>query len=245
MDLKRAARQPVYTQVADQIQQLIKAGTLAPGDQLLPERQLAELLQVSRPSVREALALLVGKGVIAVSPRDGAYIRRTRLEDMVEPLALAMLQERQQIHHLFEVRQVIETQAAHLAAQRRDIDDIRRLRLLGQRVATDVQSGSPADATDTLFHVGIVETAKNPLLTNVMGTLIVAMMEVYSPARRRILADPTDAPTFLQEHEQIIDAIAAQDPDRAAHMVTQHLAHAQRRLEAEEQGAVAKAREAS
>lgn len=231
MDLKRANHQPVYTQVAEQIQQLIKSGELNPGDQLLPERQLAERLQVSRTSIREALALLVGKGVIEISPRNGAYIRRHRLEQATEALALVLFQEQQSLHHLIEVRQIIETQAVRLAALRRTVDDIERLQALSERVAGDVRQAVPADASDTLFHVGIVETAQNPLLTNVMGTLIVAMMEVYGPARRRMLADPLEAPKFIDEHQQIVDAIMEQDPERAAALITQHLNHALQHLE--------------
>ncbi|MFN8455253.1 MAG: winged helix-turn-helix domain-containing protein [Anaerolineae bacterium] len=72
-NLKRSPTpQPLYLQVVAQIQELIKQGELAPGDQLLSERELAEKLGVSRTSVRKAVAKLEGMGVIAVTPRDGA-----------------------------------------------------------------------------------------------------------------------------------------------------------------------------
>jgi GntR family transcriptional repressor for pyruvate dehydrogenase complex len=233
MNIKRAQRQQVFVQVAQQIEAMIRSGELAPGDQLLPERQLAAQLQVSRASLREALALLVGKGVIAISPRDGAYIRQLRIEEAAAPLALAMRQERRQLDHLFEVRRIIETQAARLAALRHSDEDLLKLRDLAAAVARDVVASQPADETDTLFHVGIVRTARNPLLTDVMGTLIVAMMGVYGPARQRLLGDTQEAPRFLAEHEEILAAIARGDPDAAASAIEAHLAHAERALKAD------------
>ena len=62
----------MYTQVVDQIHHLIRQGELSPGDRLLPERELAETMGVSRTSVRQALGVLEGRGVIEVTPRNGA-----------------------------------------------------------------------------------------------------------------------------------------------------------------------------
>src|SRR5262245_27493754 len=91
------APKPLHEQVVEQIQQLIKNGELNPGDQLLPERELAEKLGVSRTSVRKAVARLEGMGIIAVTPRDGAYVRRRSLEDAVEPLTQILFQEREKV----------------------------------------------------------------------------------------------------------------------------------------------------
>lgn len=230
--LRRPARQqPAYARVVEQIKEKLSSGELSPGDQLLPERQIAEKLGVSRSSAREALATLAGMGLIEVTARDGAYVRRRSLDDVVEPLAEILFQERESVFHLFEVRSIIETQAARLAAQRHDEADVRRLRELSRRVSLDVSMSRPADESDTRFHAGIVETAKNPLLTKVMGSLVTALMEVYSPARRQILADPDEARAFVSEHEGIVDAIAAGDPGRAAEATAQHIDHARQLLQ--------------
>ena len=233
--LKREAReQPVAAKVAAHIQRLIKSGELSPGDQLLPERQLAEKLGISRTSVREALAVLAGMGIVDISPRDGAYIRRRSLEDALEPLAQILFREQQSIMHMFEVRQIIETQAVRLAALRRDEGDLRRLDQLRRQVEEDVRGNAPSDESDTLFHVGIIEAAKNPLLSSITSSLIAAMMEVYGPARQRILSNPIEAPRFLSEHQSILKAIATKDPERAARLMAQHIDHARVRVEAEQ-----------
>ncbi len=233
--LKREARQqPVAAKVAEHIQRLIRSGELSPGDQLLPERQLAEKLGISRTSVREALAVLAGMGVVEVSPRDGAYIKRRSLEDAIEPLAQILFREQQSIMHMFEVRQIIETQAVRLAALRRDDSDLQRLSELRRQVEEDVRNNNPSDESDTLFHIGIIEAAKNPLLSSITAGLITAMMEVYGPARQRILSNPIEAPKFLREHQAIVEAIAAKDSERAASLMAQHIDHARVRVQAEE-----------
>lgn len=64
-----------------------------------------------------------------------------------------------------------------------------------------------------------------------MGTLSVTMMEVYGPARRQLLSDASQAPRFLDEHEQILSTITAGESDQPAIAVEQHLTHAQQALE--------------
>lgn len=229
--LKRSRRQkPVYLQVEERIRQLIKEGELAPGDQLLPERELAEKFGVSRTSVRQALALLDGMGVIEITPRDGAYVRRQSLEEAVEPLAQVLFQARDQVDHLFEVRQIIETQAARLAALRRAEADLQRLRELNRQYEAGLRGGDLALEANIHFHLGIVETAKNPLLSTIMCTLLTAAIEVYAAARHRSLSNVANLLRFVNEHEQIIEAIAQQDPDLTAGLLTKHITDARQRV---------------
>lgn len=222
---------PVHAQVVERIQQLVKSGELAPGDQLLPERELAEKLGVSRTSVRKAMAKLEGMGLIAVTPRDGAYVRRQSLEGVVEPLAQLLFQEREKVAHQFEVRQMIETQAARWAALRRDEANLQRLRAFNQQFEADLRRGDVAFEANTRFHIAIVEAAKNPVLTEIMVTLLKAMMEVYASARQQSFINTPDLLRFVAEHDQIIGAIAQQEPDLAATLVAKHIDDARKRIE--------------
>lgn len=231
-NLKREHRQqPLYNQVVEQIRQLIREGVLAPGDQLLPERELAERLGVSRTSVRQGLAILEGMGVVEINPRDGAYVRQPSLEGTVESLTQVLYQEREQVSHLFEVRQIIETQAARLAAERRTEADLQRLRRLNQRFAAGLQQGDLAFEANRAFHLGIVETAKNPLLSEIMGAILTATVEVYATARRQSLANTPNLAKFINEHAQIIEAIDQQNPDLAAGLLAKHIDDACKRVE--------------
>lgn len=231
-NLKRSpAPKPVHIQVVEGIQQLIKSGALVPGDQLLPERELAERLGVSRTSVRKAMARLEGMGIIEVTPRDGAYVRRQSLEIVVEPLAQVLYQERKNVAHQFEVRQMIETQAARWAAQRRTEADLQRLREYNRQFEAGLSGGDVAFEANTRFHIGIVEAAKNPVLTEIMVTLLKATMQVYALARQQSLLKTPDLLRFVSEHDQIISAIEHQDSDLTATLIAAHIDDARRRIE--------------
>lgn len=225
------APQPVYLQVAERIQQLIKSGDLAPGDQLLSERELAEKLRVSRTSVRKAVAKLEGMGIIEVTPRDGAYVRRQSLENALEPLAQALFQEREKVFYQFEVRQIIESQAAYLAALRRDERDLQRLREFNRQFEADLYQGGTGFEANTRFHIAIVEAAQNPVLTEVMVTLLKATIQVYAGARQRSLSNTPNLLQFVAEHEGIINAIAQQDAEGAAALMAKHIDDARQRIE--------------
>ena len=226
------APKPLHAQVVEQIQQLIRNGELTPGDQLLPERELAEKLGVSRTSVRKAVAKLEGMGIIEVTPRDGAYVRRRRLEDAVEPLTQILFQEREKVAYQFEMRQMLETQAAYLAALRRDESDLQSLRELNRQFEAGLRQGDVAFEANAHFHMAIVKAAKNPILTEITVALLTAAMEVYASARRRSFLDAPDSLRFVTEHDQIINAIARQDSDLAAKRMAKHIDDARQRIEA-------------
>ena len=231
--LKRADRpKSIYLNIVEQIQQSIRDGDLVPGDQLLPERELAEQFGVSRASIRQALAVLENNGAIEITPRDGAYIRRQRAGDAIEPLAHILYQERDQVAHLFELRRIIETQAACLAARRRTTADIERLRQLNQQFETDLHNRDSAFQANTQFHIAIVETAQNPLLTEVMTTILTATITVYATPRQESLANTNNRLRFVAEHEDIIRAIERQDETLACDLVAQHIDAAQQRIAA-------------
>jgi GntR family transcriptional regulator, transcriptional repressor for pyruvate dehydrogenase complex len=231
-NLKRAQRhKPVYLQVVEQIQQMIKEGELTPGDQLLPERVLAEKIGVSRTSVRQSLAILDGMGIIEITPRDGAYVKRQPVEGAMAPLLQVLYRERNQVDHLFEVRHIIETQAVRLAALRRDAADLQRLQALNERFKAELHDGDLAFEANTRFHLCIVETAKNTILAQILSTVLLATIEVYMWARQQSFSNVRNLLRFVDEHQQIIEAIAQKDPDLAASLLTKHIEDARRRVE--------------
>ncbi|MCZ7664721.1 MAG: GntR family transcriptional regulator [Thermoleophilia bacterium] len=107
-DLVRKRKARLYESIVEQIEALIREKTLAPGDQLLPERQLAEQLGVSRAAVREALTALAARGLIEITPGGGAYVREARIESLIDPLATVMLKERDNVFDLLEARRILE-----------------------------------------------------------------------------------------------------------------------------------------
>jgi GntR family transcriptional repressor for pyruvate dehydrogenase complex len=146
-----------------------------------------------------------------------------------------LFQERAQVSHLFEVRQIIETQAVRLAALRREEIDLERLRELNRQFDADLRRGFLAGQSNTRFHLAIVETAKNPPLAEIFNPVLLATMEVYALSRQRSLYNTQNLLQFAEEHNRIIEAIAQQDPDLAAQWMAKHIDDARRRVELEEE----------
>lgn len=209
-----------YRRIVKEIQQLIKKGELLPGDQLLPERQLAEKLEVSRPTLREALSALEAMGLLEITPR-GVYVK-TDVEALIEPLALMLLQERESMEHLLEFRKIMEVQIVKLAAERATESDLFRIREDAYQHQREIEEGKTSDDADANFHLHVIEAAHNKIISKIMGMISEMLREPYGPLRRKLLEDPSVAKTFLQQHIDIYEAIKDNDPKRAAKIMAEH-----------------------
>src|SRR4029077_6206705 len=114
--LQRIERSPLYEVVAARLRGFIDSENLKPGDRLLPERELAELLGVSRTSVRQAVTAMRVMGLIDVRPGARAYLRRPPA-DLVPTLAAEVAEAEVDHPMIWEVREGVEVQAARLAAR--------------------------------------------------------------------------------------------------------------------------------
>lgn len=238
MKLKKDAEknEKTYKKIVLQIQQLIREGSLAPGDQLLPERQLAETLNVSRNCVREALSVLEMMGLIEVTPGEGAYVKKASLESIIEPLATVLWKDIEGMNYLFEVRQIIEVNAVGLAAKRADDADLYRIREDALQVMRDVEAGVPADESDTNFHLHLVAASKNPILSELAFMLTALMKESYGPYRREMLSSPRLASEFSRQHIEIYEAIKERNTEKARTLIHEHLELAEKELVSWENG---------
>src|SRR2546427_11748123 len=114
----------IYEEIVRQVKQLIAEGRLKSGDQLPPERDLAEKFVVSRTSVREALRALESLGFVEIRPGEGTFVREMSVDSLVGPLALVMTAQREAIGELFEARRVLEPSIASLAASRATPEEV-------------------------------------------------------------------------------------------------------------------------
>ncbi|MGW1813982.1 GntR family transcriptional regulator [Streptomyces sp. NPDC002125] len=177
---------------------------LQPGERLV-ERDLAAELEVSRIPLREALRLLAADGLVLLVPHRGALVAPFTPGD---------------VRDLFDVRESLESLAARLAAERADDDGLARLAegLATARAATRAHDRAAIAAANAAFHTGIVELASNALLSGVMRPLEARMHWLF---RLTALRDPAQQ---CAEHEQMYEAIAARDADRAARLAHEHVA---------------------
>jgi len=199
------ARATAVQSVVDAIVEGVKDGRYAPGQRLV-EADLTAELGVSRGPLREALGRLAAEGVLEIEPYRGALVRRLGREDVLD---------------LFQIREVLEGEAARLAATLIDEGD-HRARLVAAIAAVD----GFLDRNDSVgymdensrFHELIVELSGNKLLARLIGQL---QVHAFRLLFRRMVVEDTAVENSIAEHDQVAAAILAGDP-RAAERAMRH-----------------------
>ena len=212
-------REVLAEQVAQRLLSLIQSGNLKPGERLPPERELAVTLDVSRPSLREALRALSLLGVVKVRPGGGAFVTALDPESLLAPIHFFISLDSRNIDRLFDARILVESGIARLAATR--ISD-KGIDTLQSCVA--VESGQTDDieafiASDERFHKAIFEAVDNPFLVKIATSL-----HVLGQASRQVTGRiPGVVKQSILDHRRIVSAIVARDADRAATAMETHL----------------------
>lgn len=177
---------------------------LAPGQRLV-ERDLAAELDVSRIPLREAMRMLSAEGLVLLVPGTGALVAPFGPEDVA---------------HLFDVREVLESLAARLAAARATADNVAPLaeNIRLAREAIDGDDLQQIAAVNAAFHVEVIALGANPLLASLMGPLASRVEWLFRLTASR------DPHIQCAEHEEIYALIAAGDEDGAATAAFEHIA---------------------
>jgi len=225
LQLKPVESRRLYQQIADQIRDLIQRGSFEVGTRLPPERDLAQQLGVSRPSLREALIALDVEGRVEVRSGSGVYVSATPTD--TAPRRTAALGESPS--QLMEARSVIEGEVVILACARIAEEPLARLRELLKGMETDIERRRAPVDLDRQFHLTLAEMTGNSVLSRLVGELF---DERHSPISAKITSRFESMRTWraaLKEHEAILRALEARDPIAAQAAMRAHLkASAQR-----------------
>ncbi|MCA3749103.1 MAG: FadR family transcriptional regulator [Rubrobacter sp.] len=223
---KRALSERVISQIADAVIQ----GELKPGQRLPTERELAEQFGVSRTVVRDAIKTLSGRGMLRVRQGAGIFVA-TSEERMERELGLLPL-EGAGLRDLFEVRKVLEAQAAEWAAQRRSAHHVERLRRILREAREHQDELAVLSERDARFHVGVAEASQNLVLVRVMLTLL----DLLAASRLRSLGIPGRPQLSLEQHARVLEAIEQRDPHEARRAMLFHLASVEAAIFSREEG---------
>lgn len=215
------ASDTVVVGVARRLLDYITNGNVEPGTRLPPERQLASSLGVGRSAVREALAALDILGIVNVRPGSGTYLQGTASELLPETLSWGLMLSEDRTHDLIEIRQGLEVQAARLAALKATTEHIENLRSCVETMQTDLAFLDTFVEADLRFHRELGEASGNQVLRDLLQS-VRALLRVWAD---RVVRDPDDAQTALDQHIAVLAAIEAGDEEAAgqamdAHMVT-------------------------
>lgn len=206
-------------QISTRLLSLIKQRHLRPGDKLPPERELATIMEVSRPSLREALRALALMNVIEIRQGDGTYITSLEPSLLVEHLDFVFSLDDSTFLELLELRKILEVGTVALAAQRITDDEIAGLEACLEKSHESVEDYQAFLQADLELHKRITEAARNPILTRTMAT--VGQLGIAS--RRRTVEIPGVPEQVLVDHRAIVMALKARDPEVARQAMLQHL----------------------
>ncbi len=219
----------VSSQIADQIRSSILAGEFSPGDKLPPERELAEMFGVSRPSVREAINILAAAGLVKAYQGGGTVVMSLVETAAGNPLTELIRNEQERALDVIEVRKGMESWTAFYAAQRALPEDVRRLEDLVSGMERNLDGLRPSEDLDANFHIVIARATHNIVWLHLMQTLFDAMKEFQQTVWRAVYLTREDHHLLFEHHRRILDAIRTKDAEGAREAMSRHLTFAEQR----------------
>ncbi len=221
-----------YQVVADGLQKMIEEGILQPGARLKTIDKLAEQYGVGKSTIREALSQLKARGLIESRQGEGTFVKQDAT-DALKALPALLISNREELTHLLQVRKIIESGCAELAALHHDEHDEKTLREILDNMMISRDNEEMGRIYDIQFHMAIAHATKNPFLRNIMESISEAMNQTIRDYRNLWLYSKDGSSTRLyQEHSEIFEAIRSRDPKKARRMTEKHLARVEKALEA-------------
>lgn len=224
LDIRPVARTRAHEEVARQLRDLMKDGTLRPGDRLPSERELSARFVVSRATIRQALEVLDHNGLIERRMGEGTFARADSATASVTTLVTALRLAEGTLADQLELRLLFEPQVARLAAQRARSADLDVLRQAVSRQEEQLARGTPFVDDDSAFHLAIARAATNDLLAK----MVEGIHELLRDSRERSLHAPDGMQQSLDGHHRILDAICRHDEEGAYEAMHGHLLDVQR-----------------
>jgi GntR family transcriptional repressor for pyruvate dehydrogenase complex len=225
--LETISRNRVANVAIERIKSLILSGELGPHDRLPTERELAEQLGISRPTIREAIRALIAMNILESRHGAGTYVSSLDPRELAEPIDFLLRVDEDSFLSLFETRQVLETGLVRLAAVHATPEEIAELRRLMDSYRDTMDDPETCIHLDIEFHDCIAKAARNPILASLLSSVARLALE----SRRRTGRSAAVREATVIDHGTIIAAIEARDGDAAARAMHDHLQHAQSGLD--------------
>lgn len=229
--LKKIKTQRITEKIVDQIKDGIALGDLKAGDRLPAEREMAEQMGVSRPSLREALQILEHTGYVQIIQGRGTFIKEIGQESLTDPLCALISGYESRYHEVYEFRSAIEVWAAGKAAQRIDEDEINKLREIIAEMKNHVEQGIPLTKLDAEFHLAIAKASHNSVYYHVSSTVFHLVHEVTRLSHENLFLHPEDQQMLFNDHEAIFKAIASHEAEAASHLMQYHLDRVEKKIQ--------------
>lgn len=220
----------ISKKVIEQIKDMLSDGTLKKGDRLPSERSMAETLEISRSSVREAMKELEIMGLVETKPGEGNFVKENFEDILFEPFSTMFLIRESSTEEILELREVIEKGNAGLAARRITDQELSELR----SILDQAKSSNDEDLLvelDLLFHYKIAQASKNFLLQSILNAVSSLIEFSIQDTRKNILIEDSHKENIIDQHEKIYQALADKNPTKGEKAMLNHLDYVNNQME--------------
>ena len=216
------AAQSGYERVLSFLREQLLTGKLKAGDRLLPERELALRLGVSRPVIREVLRALAAMGVIDIRHGLGSVVRKPDFSEMGDFFTLMLAQNAEVAEDVMEARIAIERQAIRLACSRATATDMRQLDEAMRRIVATVDDPAAGGEADFEFHARLVEAAHSPTLSSLYAAISNLLKRSHLQRRERISHVEGIDRYLIDHHKLVLSALVDRDAEKADRLLAEH-----------------------
>jgi GntR family transcriptional repressor for pyruvate dehydrogenase complex len=216
----RLMRGQLHEQIADAIQALVADQKLQPGEKLPPERDLAETLNVSRPTIREALRLLQSRGLVIRKAGSGTYVTEMGSTPLIQTMERFFFISDCSFEDLMETRVVLEPATSALAAANATGEQIQQLEERLAAIERAFKTGDPAKlaVADSQFHVAIAQMSGNQLLSGIAASIDHLVRKWNEMTSAEVFDE-----RIMKSHWDIVHAIRDRDPEKAHQAMLSHI----------------------
>lgn len=218
--------------VIKQIELLILRGILRPGDRLPSERELAEKLGVSRPSLRDAVAALQNQGLLETRAGSGIFVGDVMGSAFSDALVRLFSDHDEAMFDYISFRRDLEGMAAERAARLGSDTDLKVVATIFGKMEAAHTKRNPTEESqlDAEFHLAIIEASHNVVMLHMMRAMFQMLREGVFYNRQMMFKQRTTRDTLLDQHRAINEALQARDPDAARAAVHAHLTYVENSL---------------
>lgn len=205
--------------VTQRIAEWLEDGKLKPGDRVPSEQELSELFGVARNVIREAIVALKANGLINVRHGKGTFVSDAPVALLTRRIRRIGNAANVSLRHVWEMRLIIETEVARIAAQRRTVDDLGSMEEALGRMKQAVERGELGTREDEEFHFYLVQATQNPVLED----LVFGLTGIIRSARVEALMQPGNPLQAIEEHKAILAEVRNAKSDAAALAMQRHI----------------------
>ena len=213
------------TAVAEHLEALILEGSLQAGERLLPERELAERLNVSRSTLRDGLKILEERGLLTSAAGRGTSVAPLGQAAITDPLIALLARHTEAADDYLEFRGIVESSAAAMAATRATEIELARIRDCVKRIERAHAGADPAEEAeaDAELHLLIYEASHNLTLLQIMQAMAGVLRSDVIQNRSRLFSVPAIRELLRHQHRAIAEAILARDAQTARQAAEDHI----------------------